>query len=82
MPFDFSSDLHLDVGRHPDLKSDEKSKGIPIVLEISRCEMFALFHLQVHFIGASVHTSDGLQTSQKDLWSAREQPIQITASTS
>ena len=33
IPFDFSSDL--DVGRRPELKSDEKSKGIPIVVEIS-----------------------------------------------
>jgi len=41
MPFDFSSDL--DVGRRPELKSDEKSKGIPIVLEISRCDFFAFF---------------------------------------
>jgi hypothetical protein len=41
MPFDFSSDL--DVGRRPELKSDEKSKDIPIVLEIPRCAIFAFF---------------------------------------
>ena len=41
------------MGRRPDrrLKSDEKSKGIPIVLEISRCAIFAFSIPQVHFIG-------------------------------
>jgi hypothetical protein len=36
MPFDFSSELSS--GRRPTSKSEEKSKGIPIVLEIVWCE--------------------------------------------
>jgi hypothetical protein len=55
MPFDFSSDL--DVGRRPELKSDEKSKGIPTLLEISRCEFLA-FHLVVQACPKS-RLSDG-----------------------
>jgi hypothetical protein len=52
MPFDFSSDL--DVGRRPELKSDEKSKGIPIVLEISRCDFF---YFSIHRSTLSEHHS-------------------------
>ena len=32
------SSSDLDVGRRPELKSDEKSEGIHLVLEIQRCE--------------------------------------------
>ena len=53
MPFDFSSDL--DMGRGPELKSDEKSKGIPIVIEIWHGVFYYFFGTRVHFIGASVH---------------------------
>ena len=59
MPFDFSSDLSS--GRRPTSKSEEKSKGIPIVLEIVWCEQLftaekVLFTL--HLIGASLRDSD------------------------
>ena len=56
MPFDFSSDL--DMGRGPELKSDEKSKGIPIVIEIWHGVFYYFFGTRVHFIGASVHVGD------------------------
>jgi hypothetical protein len=53
MPFDFSSDL--DMGRRPELKSNEKSKGIPIVLEISGCEHVFTAEKVLYLFGASVH---------------------------
>ena len=31
----------MDMGRRPELKSDEKSKGTPIVIEKSRCEDYS-----------------------------------------
>ena len=45
MPFDFSSDL--DMGRGPELKSDEKSKGIPMIVEIWH-EVFEYFSVHVY----------------------------------
>jgi hypothetical protein len=57
MPFDISSDL--DMGRGPELKSDEKSKGISIVIEIWYGVFYYFFGTRVHFIGASVHESVG-----------------------
>ena len=50
MPFDFSSDL--DMGRGPELKSDEKSKGIPIFIEIWHGVCWYFFGTRVHFFGA------------------------------
>ena len=44
------------MGRGPELKSDEKSKGIPIVIEIWYGVFYYFFGTRVHFIGASVRT--------------------------
>ena len=50
--FDFSSDLSS--GRCPTYKSEEKSKGIPIVLEIVWCEQFSTAKKVLHLFGASL----------------------------
>ena len=52
MPFDFS--LDLDMGRRPELKFDEKSKGIPIVLDISGCEQVFTAEKVLYLFEASV----------------------------
>ena len=44
------------MGRRPELKSVEKSKGIPTVLEISRCDLFAF---SIHRYTLSEHHSLG-----------------------
>jgi hypothetical protein len=49
---DFSSDLSS--GRCPTYKSEEKSKGIPIVLEIVWCEQFSTAKKVLHLFGASL----------------------------
>ena len=42
------------MGRRPELKSNEKSKGIPIVLEISGCEHVFTAEKVLYILGASV----------------------------
>ena len=44
----------MDMGRRPELKSNEKSKGIPIVLEISGCEHVFTAEKVLYLFGASV----------------------------
>ena len=45
------------MGRRPELKSNEKSKGIPIVLEISGCEHVFTAEKVLYILGASVHAA-------------------------
>ena len=50
-----SSDL--DVGRRPELKSDELFVSTPIVIKILSCEHFFTAEKVLPFIGASVHAA-------------------------
>jgi hypothetical protein len=52
MPFDFSSDSS--PGRRPTSKFEEKSKGIPIALEIVWCEQLFTAEKVLHLFGASL----------------------------
>ena len=50
IPSDFSS--YLDVGRRPKLKSDEKSEGIPLVVEIFLALRLKRLKKVYHLLGA------------------------------
>ena len=55
IPFDFSSDLSS--GRRPTSESEEKSKGIPIALEIMWCEQLFTAEKVLHLFGASLRVT-------------------------
>ena len=59
--WDFSSDLSS--GRRPASKSEEKSKGIPIVLEIVWCEQLFTAETVPHLFGASLYGGDAALTA-------------------
>ena len=52
--FETKNSSDLDVGRRPELKSDEFFISNPIVIEVSRCESLFTVVKVVHLLGASL----------------------------